>query len=228
MSNKTKKGRFWRGLLVLGCIGLLALFFINIYEITEANPYFLSEEEAAELEDVDCVLVLGCSVYADGTLCPMLQDRVDCGIRLYKMGASPKLLMSGDHRDDGYDEVNPMKHEAIAQGVPSEDVFMDHAGINTYNSMYRARDVFGAKKIIIVTQRYHLYRSVFYARKLGLDAYGVACEQVSYYGAFSRWGREVLARVKAFGYTIIQPSPEFLGDPIDLKGSGDLTNDSFS
>ena len=122
-----------------------------------------------------CILVLGCGVWGE-TPSHMLEDRLLQGIELYENGASEKLLMSGDHGTVEYDEVNAMKDYAIEAGAIPDQVFMDHAGFSTYESMYRARDVFDVDSMIIVTQKYHLYRAVYNARKLGIDAYGIAAD----------------------------------------------------
>lgn len=110
----------------------------------------------------------------------MLKDRLDQGIALYLNGAAPKLLMSGDHGRVKYDEVNRMKQYAIDQGVPSEDIFMDHAGFSTYESMYRSREVFQVERMIVVTQEYHLYRAVYDGNQLGVETYGIAAKKVRY------------------------------------------------
>ena len=148
------------------------------------------------------------------------------GEQLYNVNAAPKLLMSGDHGRENYDEVNTMKNYAINDGIPSEDIFMDHAGFETYDSMYRAKKIFGAKKVVIVSQKYHLYRSLYIAKKMGLDAYGVSSD-LRYYSKkqYYREAREWLARVKSFIKCIAKPEPKYLGDSIDLKASGDVTND---
>jgi vancomycin permeability regulator SanA len=155
----------------------------------------------------------------------MLKDRLDQGVQLYQQKASQKLLMSGDHGQADYDEVNAMKQYAIESGIPSEDIFMDHAGFSTYESMYRARDVFCAKKVIIVTQGYHLYRALYVAKTLGLDAYGVAAQSPPYTGQGYRDFRELLARNKDFFYAVLRPEPSFLGEAIPVSGNGNLTND---
>ena len=173
----------------------------------------------------DCILVLGAGVNADGSPSLMLADRLDTAIDLYKAGVSDRILMSGDHGSEDYDEVNAMKDEAVRAGVPSDSVFMDHAGFITYDSIYRARDVFGAKKIVIVTQRYHMYRALWIAWKLGVDAVGVAAPGEDYSGQIVRDLREMGARVKAFAMGILKPAPRYLGEPISLAGSGDVTND---
>ena len=155
----------------------------------------------------------------------MLADRLDRSIDLYQEGISDKLLMSGDHGRKDYDEVNVMKQYAIDAGISSQNVFMDHAGFSTYESMYRARDIFEADKIIIVTQGYHMYRAIYIAEKLGLEAYGVTSDQRTYIGQGYREMREILARTKDFFAVIISPKPTFLGESIPVSGDGDLTND---
>ena len=126
--------------------------------------------------------------------------------------------MSGDHSSEQYNEVAVMKNYAVDAGVHSEDVFMDHAGFSTYETMYRAKEVFGAEKVVIVTQEYHLYRSVFIAEKLGMEAYGVASD-------FKLdQNREILARCKDFLTTIIKPRPANLGRAYSIKANGNLTN----
>ncbi len=207
------------------CIGVLcmtAVMGINFYVVKSSEKYILGMNNAGE--DYDCVLVLGCGVWGDRPS-HMLEDRLLVGIELCKNGASEKLLVSGDHGRDEYDEVNVMKTFAIDRGLDSEDVFMDHAGFSTYESMYRARDIFKAKKVLIVTQEYHLYRAIFVARRLGLDAYGVTSDLREYGGQIFRDIREVLARNKDLVYTIIQPEPTYLGEAIPVQGNGNETND---
>ena len=154
---------------------------------------------------------------------PMLRERLDFGIDVYFTGCTDRILMTGDHAREEYDEVNIMKDCAIEAGVPADNVFMDHAGLSTYESMYRARDVFQVEKMVIVTQKYHLYRSVYDARKLGIDAYGVAADKMQY--GFYNNMREWLARVKDLFYCELQPEPTYLGDPISIHASGALTDD---
>ena len=155
----------------------------------------------------------------------MLEDRLLEGINLYQNGVSDKILMSGDHGRDEYDEVNIMKDYAIEKRIPSEDIFMDHAGFSTYESIYRAKEIFQAKKVVIVTQRYHLYRALYIAKKLGLEAYGVGADPREYRGAFNREVREIIARNKDFIKCILKPKPTYLGEIIPISGNGDITND---
>ena len=155
----------------------------------------------------------------------MLGERIRTGVELYHAGAAPKLLMSGDHGTVEHDEVNAMKDAAMAMGVPSEDVFMDHAGFSTYDSFYRAGAVFGVKKAVIVTQAYHLPRALWIAKALGLEAVGVACDTQRYAGQTYRDIREILARDKDFFQCILKPLPRYLGEAIPIIGNGDATND---
>ncbi len=176
----------------------------------------------------DCIIVLGCLVKADGTPSDMLRDRLDRGIALYQQNVAPKILMSGDHGQPEYDEVNVMKQYAIDAGVPSEDIFMDHAGFSTYETMYRAKEIFGAERVLVVTQEYHLYRAVYIARQLGMQAEGVNADYHRYRGQGMRDFREVLARCKDFVMCIVQPEPTYLGETVSLAGSGDITNDKIA
>lgn len=215
-------------ILCLCLLGATAVLGINAHVKSSTKNRILTSEEASKIADVDCILVLGCFVKDNGVPSDMLEDRLRRGVELYKLGASPKLLMSGDHGRTDYDEVDAMKRYAVDAGIASEHVFMDHAGFSTYESMYRAKEVFQAKKIIIVTQKYHLYRALYIAEKLGLEAYGVASDYRNYSGQTSRDVREVLARVKDFGTSLFKPEPTYLGDAIPISGNGNLTNDDES
>lgn len=212
-------------ILALGILGAGAVFGINAWVMGSVKDRILTEDQAPLLQDVDCIIVLGCQVRSDGSPSHMLEDRLKRGVALYDLGAAPKLLMSGDHGTESYDEVNAMKRFAVDAGVPSVDVFMDHAGFSTYETVYRAKEIFGADKVLIVTQQYHLYRAIYIAKALGVEAYGVAADYRQYSGQFSRDIREVLARVKDFGMGIFQPEPTYLGEAIPISGNGDLTHD---
>lgn len=210
---------------ILGITGTGTVFGINAHVVHSTADQLLTPEEAVLLENVDCILVLGCKVNSDGAPSAMLGDRLRRGTELFHAGAAPKLLMSGDHGTVTYNEVQSMKQNAINNDISSSDVFMDHAGFSTYESIYRARDVFLAKKIIIVTQEYHLYRALYIANALGVEAYGVAADYRDYSGQSARDIREILARNKDFVTSIFKPEPTYLGEAIPIWGNGDLTND---
>lgn len=226
--NRRKKGiivKLFCWLLLFVVIFVLAVIAINIYIVNKEKGKIVTVEEASKL-DADCIIVLGAGVRNDGSPTWMLEDRIIIGDKLYKEKAAPKIIMSGDHGKADYDEVNVMKNYAMNEGVPSTDIFMDHAGFETYDSMYRAKEIFGAKKVIIVTQKYHMYRALYIADKLGLDAYGVTSDLRYYSKKMAYWKfREYLARIKSFGKCIYKPEPKYLGDSIDLKANGDVTND---
>ena len=223
-----KKKLLWicLALALLGVVGAATVLGINGYVVLRTQGQIISVQEAAKLEGVDCILVLGCRVYEDGTPSHMLEDRLRRSVELYEAGAAPKLLMSGDHGQLEYDEVNAMKRYAVEAGIASSDVFMDHAGFSTYESLYRAKAIFGAKKVIIVTQQYHLHRALYIARRLGLEAWGVASDYRGYAGQILRDVREILARNKDFVTGIFLPEPTYLGEEIPLTGDGDVTNDT--
>lgn len=225
---KMKKETFRRLLAIFLCfciLGISSIMVINSIVKLSTNDQILGSEEAADLEDVDCILVLGCLVKADGRPSDMLHDRLRRGVELYDLGAAPKLLMSGDHGLVAYDEVAAMKQFAIDAGIESENVFMDHAGFSTYESIYRAKEIFQAKKILIVTQQYHLYRALYIAKRLGIEAYGVSSDYHTYVGQSMRDFREMLARIKDCGTCIIKPKPTYLGEAIPIFGDGNITND---
>lgn len=215
---------------VIALILALAFLFgtviaaMNIYMIASVNSRIFADADSFDGNTADCIVVLGAGVKGE-TPSHMLEDRLLEAIKLYESGAAPKIIMSGDHSRVDYDEVNVMKTFAIERGVPSEDIFMDHAGFSTYESIYRAKEIFGAKKIIVVTQKYHLYRALYVADELDVDAVGVGADPRKYYGEVKRQIREIAARSKDMLWCSFKPTPTYLGDTIDLNGSGDVTND---
>lgn len=170
-------------------------------------------------------IVLGAGVKPNGKLSDMLRDRVMTSVELYKAGKVYKLLMSGDHGKKSYDEVNAMRRFAEKEGVPTEDIFMDHAGFCTYDSMYRAKAIFKVKSAVVVTQRFHLARSVFLAHKSGIKAAGVAADKRRYRGILRCEVREILARCQDFiRGGIVRPKPKYLGPAIPITGDGRETH----
>ncbi|MBR5314943.1 MAG: YdcF family protein [Clostridia bacterium] len=207
-------------LFLVGIAACILVFGIDFYVRNSTQKQIVSSPNG----EYDCILVLGAGVRGNRPS-PMLQDRLDYAIDLYNQGKAPKLLMSGDHGQTDYDEVNIMKAYAIEKGIPSEDIFMDHAGFSTYESIYRAKQVFEAEKIIIVTQEYHLFRALYVANALEVDAVGYASDPREYAGQEYRELREILARGKDFVYCIFKPEPKYLGPSIAVSGNGDVTND---
>lgn len=205
-------------------IMILFVLAINFYVKLSTKKQIIENNDYSNLEDIDCIIILGAGIWGDKPS-PMLEDRLLEGISLYENNVSTKIIMSGDHGREEYDEVNIMKKFAIEKCVPSEDIFMDHAGFSSYESIYRAKEIFGANKIVIVTQKYHLYRALYIANQLGIEAYGVGADPRQYVGATYRELREILARNKDFVKCIFKPEPTYLGDTIPVSGNGDITND---
>lgn len=206
---------------VLICIVLV--LGINAYVVSTTKDQII-KDNSTSMNDADCILILGAGIWGDEPS-PMLQDRLEEGIRLYKEGVAPKIIMSGDHSREEYDEVNVMKDYAIEKGVPSEDIFMDHAGFSTYDSIVRAKEIFDVENLIVVTQEYHLYRALYIANQFDLNAFGVNADPRKYAGQLYREVREILARNKDVLNCIIQPEPTFLGEVIPVSGNGNITND---
>ena len=212
-----KKAFIGLGSVVL--VGVIMIASINLYMYQSTKKQF-----DQDLDNADCILVLGAGI-RNNKPTPMLRDRIKQAVALYQDGKAPKIIMSGDHGQVDYDEVTVMKKYAMEEGVPSSDIFMDHAGFSTYESLYRAKEVFEAKKVIIVTQDYHLYRSLYIANSLDIEAVGVAANFQDYSGQTMRDVRELAARCKDFLTCLIKPEPTYLGEAIPVSGNGDTTND---
>ncbi len=176
-------------------------------------------------KNADFIVILGAGVRSDGTPSLMLKERLDSGIALYKSGVSKKLLLSGDHRSEYYDEVNTMKNYCLQNGVNEEDIFLDHAGLSTYDSIYRAKEFFDAENIVIVTQKYHLFRALFIAKSFGIKAKGVNCDTKVYAGQTYRSIREIFARNKDAIKCIYKPKASTIDENISLSGNENITND---
>lgn len=223
ITNKTTKIIFISALSLLA-IAFLFILICNIIVITSADDYILSFEDAKAIQDADCIIILGAAVKPDGTMSNVLEERVCMGEKLYTAGVSNRILASGDHSRENYNEVGAMKEHLIDLGVPENVIFTDHAGFDTYDSMYRARDIFRAEKVVIVTQQFHISRSVYIARSLGLEAYGVASDVDYRYFKPKTEIREIIARAKYVLDSLIEPEPKYLGEEIPIWGEASLTD----
>ncbi|MCL2775199.1 MAG: YdcF family protein [Oscillospiraceae bacterium] len=229
MKNKQNKHKYkkilkWNIISVV-CVMFLGISFffgVQIYIVQSTKEYILSD--VSEAPESDAVMVLGALVYSkSGEPSPTLKDRLDYGYELYSQGKAKKILVSGDHGRKDYDEVNVMKDYLMEKGVPREDIFMDHAGFNTYDSMYRAKEIFGVESLLICTQDFHIARSLYIARSLGINAYGYPCKDTSINAQINKL-RESLARVKAIADVTVKRKPKYLGDAIPISGNGILTD----
>lgn len=210
--------------VVLGIVLLIgiAAVSLSVYMVKATEKNIFTADTFKNDEKADCILILGAGVKNDKPK-PMLRDRLLTGIELYKSGAAKKIIMSGDHGRADYDEVNVMRAFALEQGVRAEDIFLDHAGFSTYDSVYRAKNIFGAENIIIVSQKYHLYRALYISEKLDVKAAGVSANLNTYGGQLKRDIREIIARDKDFFKCIVKPEAEIMGDKIPLDGDGSIT-----
>ena len=215
--NISKRKTFLKKIFILCGAFIFVALWINYDMLRFAKQYIKNADDEC-LAGADCILVLGARVWRNGQPSHILEDRIIAGI-------APALLMSGDHSRKNYDEVKAMKQYAVERNIPADRVFTDHAGFSTYDSCYRARDVFCAKKVVIVTQQYHLYRALYIARCLGLEAYGVASDRRFIYGEKRRQIREFFARIKAVGAVLIKASPRYLGEQIPIQTSSGSATD---
>ena len=207
--------RIFRNLICIGLFVILAALLGNAWVIGSTKGLIKKESEVKSSK-ADCILVLGAGVHKDNSPSLMLRDRLETACRLYEEGAASKIIMSGDHGRKDY---------AIDKGIPSSDIFMDHAGFSTYESMYRAKAVFQVKNMIVVSQKYHLYRALYSGKGLGMKVTGVPAKETRYAGQMYRDLRELLARDKDVVSVLRKTKPTYLGEAIPVSGDGDVTND---
>ena len=203
--------------VVLG-FWLLIVFILvtNIVFYLGTKSYIYNNFTQAPNTEV--ALIPGAAIYKDGSLSAVFRDRVDMAIKLYEAKKVTKILVSGDNSTDSHNEVNPVRLYLLSKGIPDQDIFLDHAGFDTYSSMYRARDIFGVTSITITTQSFHLPRSVFIARRLGIQTYGVNADVTHI--RFRNYVREMLADEKAVLDLVFGRKPKYLGDKIPITGDG--------
>ncbi len=206
---------------LLRIVIIVTLFFgVNFliqkyFRIQSYSPFIFSEVE--KTPNLSVALVFGAGVKANGKLSDALTDRVLTGIELYKAGKAKKLLMSGDNSTKNYDEVTAMKNFAVEKGVPEGDVVLDYAGFDTYDSCYRAREIFDLHSgIILVSQAFHLPRALYICNSLGVQSVGVSADKRVY--ATNLWGlREFAAQIKAIvDVEILHSNPKFLGPKVKI------------
>jgi vancomycin permeability regulator SanA len=211
------------GLIIVALLCILGITLIDQHVERTGKRTLVSMEAA---ETADAILVLGAYVHPNGQVSRMLKDRLDYGFQLYALGKAKKIIVSGDHGSKSYNEVKAMCAYLEELGVPSEDIFMDHAGFNTYDSIYRMDAIFEVDKAIVVSQAYHAVRAAYIAERLGIDVQSVASDTYVYEKMLLYRIREIGARVKAFWMAgITKPHPTYLGEVIPITGSGLKTRD---
>ncbi|OGG60901.1 hypothetical protein A3C86_02770 [Candidatus Kaiserbacteria bacterium RIFCSPHIGHO2_02_FULL_49_16] len=199
-------------------LGLLFIFTLvanaGIYFTTKAYIY----NNFADAPNAEVALIPGAAILISRGLSPIFTDRANMAIKLYEAKKVAKILVSGDNSTVRHNEVNPVRLYLLSNDIPDEDIFLDHAGFDTYSTMYRARDIFGVESILITTQSFHLPRAVFVARKLGMKAYGVNSD--AGHILFRNYVREAFANEKAVLDLVLHKTPKYLGDKIPITGDG--------
>ncbi len=203
------------GSLSIALVGLLvAVVGINLVIYLQTHTYRYAD--IAEVPSAQVALIPGAPLLATGVLSSIFIDRIEKAVALYQAGKVQKILVSGDNSTVSHNEVNPARTYLIKRGIPAEDIFLDHAGFDTYSSMYRARHIFGVSSLVVSTQSFHLPRAVFIARNLGIEAYGVSADEGRI--LFRNYAREILANEKAVLELLFRVQPKFLGEPIPITG----------
>lgn len=202
--------------LALLAVAIFAVMVTINYHVKNSVKARIFNLETVKTDDYDCIFVLGCGVRPDGSPSDMLRDRLETAYLLYEAGLSDCILVSGDNGKIDYNEVGVMKEYLVNKGIPEGKIYMDHAGFSTYESLYRAKAIFGVEKMILVTQKYHLSRALYIAYDRGIDAVGVGADFHIYRGQEFRDLREVLARVKDFIWCVFEPAPTYLGQRIQI------------
>ncbi|MDD5824115.1 MAG: ElyC/SanA/YdcF family protein [Firmicutes bacterium] len=203
------------------CVVLVGMVQLSVLGVGKLHL----KSDAAKLDHAECIIVLGAGLNWDGTPGAYLRERLDTALDLYWNGYADKLLLSGDNGQQYYNEVASMKNYVLEAGVPEEDVFLDHAGFSTYDSMYRAKAIFEVEKAIVVTQEFHEYRALFIGNVLGIEVEGLSAAPVQSADTRSLVIREFLAREKDFFKAILKVDPTYLGEPFPISGDGRLTWD---
>ncbi|GAA4320148.1 ElyC/SanA/YdcF family protein [Pontixanthobacter gangjinensis] len=199
-------------IILFSVIGLVLIIFVilGIEATFQRQTQDLIYKEISEIPHSETVIILGASVHADGKLSPILKDRVDTAIKLYENGIVENFLVTGDHRSDDYNEVAAMTNYLQKNGIDKSLITSDHAGLDTYDSMYRAGRVFNIEDAIVVTQNFHLPRTLFIAQNLGLDYHGFAADQSAYQTEYRLKQREKLANLKALWEVLLKKKPHSL------------------
>lgn len=200
--------------LILVGIELMVVFVIttNVIVLLSTRRYIYNDVNS--VPSAQAVLIPGASLLPDGTPAPIFKDRVNAAIDLYAAGKAEKFLVSGDNGEESHNEVDPVRLYLLEKGVPAQDIFLDHAGFDTYSTMYRARRVFGVSSVIIATQSFHLPRAIFLARKLGISAYGINADEGHI--LFDNYVREIFANEKAIIDLAVNRKPKYLGEAIPI------------
>jgi SanA protein len=203
----------------------LCILTVGVFLLVNVSTHKLIYDEPKDAPEAQVAVILGAAILYNGNISPVLRDRSDTAIELYEIGKAEKILVTGDNSSLAHNEVNPVRKYLLSKGIPDEDIFLDHAGFDTYSSMYRARDIFLTDSIIVVTQTFHLPRAIFIAKNLGMEVYGVSADHRRY--KFRNYTRELLANVKAVMNLVFKREPKYLGEPIPITEDSGLNNREY-
>lgn len=207
----------------LTLLGIFLFFFSNFWILATSHRHI--KPDIQSLEPADAVMILGARVFPNGRLSDVLRDRAKVAIQVYQAGKANKIIVSGDHGTPEYDEVAYVRDYLLANNIPPQDIFLDHAGFDTYDSLHRAQSIFQIKNLIISTQNTHLPRAIFNAKSRQINTQGISADLQSYQQTKQQIAREFLARPKSFLDVILNSKPKFLGSPIPITGDGQTTWD---
>lgn len=211
-----------RRLLIIGIglfvLAILGIAFLRGFSAVQASGYIYSLDAVPERP---VAIVFGAQVFPSGRLSAMLADRVRLGAELYRSGKVQALLFTGDNSEVTYNEPEAMRRYALELGIPDEAITLDYAGFSTYDSCYRARDIFLVNQAILVTQDFHLDRALLICNALGVDSVGVAADVMRPTGYARRSLlmselREFPATALAVFDLVRQDLPTYLGDPLPI------------
>jgi len=208
--------RFLKIIIDVLLIAIIIVLAVNLFVYIETKPYIYNK--ISELPDAQTVIIPGSSVLPNHSLSSVMKDRSDMAIQLYKLKKVSKILVSGDNRTVNYNEVNPVRIYLLKNGVLDQDIFLDHAGFDTYSTMYRARDIFKVGSVIVASQSFHLPRAIFIARNLGINAIGINAD--AGHILFINYIREIFAKEKAVLDLALSIKPKYLGADIPITGDG--------
>ena len=212
MTNNTRKNL--KSLILFGIfmaiLTIIVVFLLSLQ--TEKQSFGYIYQDIAKTPKAQTVMILGASVLRNKTMSDMLKDRADTAIEIYKNGKAKNILISGDGKAKNYNEVVVVNSYLLEQGIPEEDILLDYYGFDTYDSLYRARNIFGIESLIISTQNFHLPRALFIAKSLGMQAYGITADKHKYKNMELNIGRELLATVKAYVDVFYSAKPAVLNN----------------
>lgn len=213
----------WRYFLYLVIFGVWSIWLVNMRVLSGAS--YIAPDCSKDIDNYPVVIVLGARVTGANKVSDIYADRLKVAANIYKSGKASKILVSGDHGQVDYDEVNAGKNYLLGEGVLARDIFLDHAGFDTYSSIYRAKNIFKIKKALVVTQDFHLPRALYLSRQIGIEALGCSADLQSYKDIKYLKQREILARVKAWVSIAFGITSKYLGNTYDISGNGDQTWD---